>query len=233
MECYSSLKAIVIKTLGKIHINNENEDSVEAGVVQRPPVNTEEARKARNDGGDACSTAMRGFGFAPAFVTDSERIGHRNPWLEPWPSWMPKPKPKPKLLHTIWRIVTKALETAFWPFRITMSIVVSPIRVVIGMLADLRFSHDNCIFKGPHLSENSDSVLYCTNLNRIAIFGCCSLCESVAGTIRSEFPALSSTLPSMEVVVWSTGWGDLKADEANTVLVAQAFQKGGILFTRG
>lgn len=230
MGCYSSLKATVRKTLVKIHINNENEDSGEAGVVQRPPVSIVEAH---DDGASACSTTSRGFGFAPAFITDSERIGHRNPWLEPWPSWMPKPKPKPKPLHTVWGILTKALKIAFWPFRITINIAVKPIRVVIGIRADLKFSHDNCIFKGPNLSEHSDSVLYRTSLNRIAKFGCCSLCESIAGTIRSEFPILSSKSPSMEVVVWSTGWGDLKANEANTTIVAQAFQKGGIFLTRG
>lgn len=100
-------------------------------------------------------------------------------------------------------------------------------------MAALDYSYQHCIFEGPYRSENPDSVLYHTPLDRIAKFSCCSRCVAVVGTAKTEFPILASQSPSMEVVIWCASWGDLEEDESHVAVVAKCLQEGGVFLTRG
>lgn len=102
-----------------------------------------------------------------------------------------------------------------------------------GILADLEYSYENCIFEGPYRPKHPGSVLYCTVLGKIAKFACCHLCQSIARTVRSEFPVLASSQSPLEVVIWCADWGNLEANEANVAIVAKAFHNDGVFLTRG
>lgn len=200
------LKAIPI--IEELHAKYWKEENVELCVVQTSSV--------LNDEEGLASTRNR-FSSIPA----SEKLQH----IGSWPAWKQSHYPRlrlTKLLTRSWVLKRIPDPTPFMSLRRTKTI-----------LAALEFSYKNCIFEGPYWSEHPGSVLYCTRLDRIAKFGCCGLCKSVARTIRSEFSVPSSPSSSREVVIWCANRGALDADEANESVVAKTFQNGGVFLTKG
>lgn len=211
----ASFRSKVKSYIGKLIRSNRNEENVEIGVVRSPPGGADEAREAHDDhnGEDFLRTS------SPS-IPASERLDR----IGSWPVWKRK-------LDT--QQTESGIPTRSWVLqRIPDSTPFMSLMKTEDLLAALEQSYENCIFEGPYRSEHPGSVLYCTVLNRIAEFGCCPLCKSVAQTVRSEFPVRALSL-SFEVVVWCADWGILETDEAKVAIVAKTFQNDGVFLTRG
>lgn len=213
--CCSRVKS----TIRQLFINNRNEQSIDLGLVQRSPISTAKVHKARNDGHEDDSLS-RSFADISAPNAASERLCN----IGSWPAW--------KRQLDSGRIGSSARSISWVLERVPDPTPFQSIRKLEGLLAALESSYKNCIFEGPYRSEHEGSVL-CTSLDRIARFGCCSLCKSIAGTVRSGFPLLEPCSRFEEVVIWCAEWGDLEANEFNKGVVAKAIQSGTVFLTIG
>lgn len=213
--CCSRVKS----TIRELFINNRNEQNIDLGTAQRSPISTAKGHEARNDGHgeDSLSGSFADF---PAPIAASEKL----PNIGSWPAW----KPQLNLRRT-----GSSVQSRSWVLeRAPDPTPFESIRKLEDLLATLEFSYENCIFEGPYRSEHPGSVL-CTSLDRIARLGFCSLCTSIAGTVRSGFPLLEPCSRLEEVVIRCAEWGNLEADEFNKGVVAKAIQSGTVFLTIG
>lgn len=214
--CCSRVKSII----RELFTNNRNEQNIDLGTAQRSPISTAEGREARNDGHEE-NFLSRSFADFPAPIPASERLHN----IGSWPTWK-------RQLNS--RRTGSSGQSRSWVLeRVPDPTPFESIQKLEDLLAALESSYENCIFEGLCRSEHSESVLYSTTLNQIAKFGCCSLCKSIAGTVRSGFPSLEPYSRYKKVVMWCADWGSLKADEANEAVVAKAFQEGNVFLTIG
>lgn len=211
--------ARIKSTIRKRLKNNIDEDSIEPRIVQIPLVTTEQACEQRND--DEEGFLSISFPDPSAPIPTSERLFQ----IGSWPAW--KRQHFPRLTGSDSGLRAWVLE------RLPDPTPFKSIRRTEDILAALDFSYENCISEGPHRSEHSGSVLYCTSLDRMAKFGCCLLCKSIAGTIRYGFPSLEPWSRFEKVVIWCAEWGNLEADEVIEAVVAEAFQDGIVFLTIG
>lgn len=216
--CCSRVKS----TIRQLFMNNKNEHSIDSGMVQRSPLSIGRVYEARNDG-DGEGFLSGSFADFSAPVPASEKLCH----IGSWPAWK-------RQLDS--RLGGSIVPSMSWILkRVPDPSPFESLRKLEDLLAALEFSYDNCIFEGPYRSGHPDSVLYCTSIGRIAKFGCCPQCKSIAGTVRSDFPhtLLEPYSRNKEVVIWCADWGSLEADEANEAVVAKAFQDGSYFLTIG
>lgn len=213
--CCSRVKS----SIRRLFISNRNEQSVNLDTVQRSPISTAGVQEANNDGHED-SPLSRSFADFSAPILTSERLCN----IGSWPAWkrqLDSGRNESGVLSISWILERIPDPTPF-----------ESIREVEDLLAALEFSYENCIFEGPHRSARPTSV-YCTSLDRMARFGCCSLCKSIAGTIRSGFPLLEPCSDYEQVVIWCTEWGILEAAEFNKRAIAKAIQHGRVVLTIG